>query len=143
MSKRPRITLYLLRAICLLHLLLAVMQPLMAGFFLAGEADAMTNLHSPIGSSLWMVSLLQLPIAILYWRPGGGRLLPAVVTLVLFFAEFVQLILGTAHQVAMHVPLGTLIVTTVVWLTIWTFRSQAAQPRASVVARSNETEVAA
>jgi hypothetical protein len=143
MSKRPVVTLYLLRAVCTLHLLLAVMQPLMAGLYLAGEADAMNKLHSPIGASLWMLSLLQFPVAVLYWRPGGGRLFPAVVTLVLFFAEFAQLILGSTHQVAMHVPLGTLIVTTVLGLTLWTYSKAARQPRASLVARSNETEVPA
>ena len=119
--------LWILRAVLTLHALLAVLQPVMAGIFLSGEADAMTNLHSPIGSTLWMYAFLQILVAGLYWR-RGGRALPFWASVGIFFAEFVQLVLGSTRQVAIHVPLGTLIVTAVVWLAIWSYRP---------VARSN------
>lgn len=128
---------WILRATLVLHAALAVLQPIMAGIYLSGEADAMTNLHSPIGSTLWMLAMLQILIAGLSWR-GGGRALPFGVSIGVFVAEFVQLVLGSTHRVALHVPLGTLIVTTVVWLAIWSFR-----PAARPVARSKEIEVAA
>ena len=120
-----------LRVVLVVHALLAVVQPVMAGIYLSGEADAMTNLHSPIGSTLWMYTLLQILVAGLYWR-GGGRALPFWASVGIFFAEFVQLVLGSTHQVAIHVPLGTLIVTAVVWLAVWSFRP---------VAQSNKMEV--
>ncbi|GAA1551928.1 hypothetical protein [Kribbella lupini] len=121
--RRPRVTLWLLRIVLLLHAGLVIAQPILAGYFLSGEADAM-DIHGPIGSTLWMVAMLQFVAAVLYWRPGGGRLWPAVVTLVLFFADFVQLTFGYLQNFAVHVPLGTAIVVTVVAMTIWSFRHQ-------------------
>ncbi|MEV6282315.1 hypothetical protein [Kribbella sp. NPDC051770] len=120
-TRRPRITLWLLRIILLLHTGLVIAQPILAGYFLSGEADAM-DIHGPIGSTLWMVAMLQFVVAVLYWRPGGGRLWPALVTLALFFADFVQLTYGYLQNFAVHVPLGTAIVGTVVAMTVWSFR---------------------
>lgn len=125
------VSLVMLRAVLVLHAALAVLQPVMAGIYLSGEADAMTNLHSPIGSTLWMLAILQILVAGIYWR-AGGRPVPFWVSTGLLIAEFVQLVLGSTHQVAIHVPLGTLIVTTAVGLAIWSFRP---------VAKSNRTEV--
>ena len=119
-------TLWLLRIVLLLHCGLVIAQPVLAGYFLSGEADAM-DLHGPIGSTLWMVAMLQFVVAVLYWRPGGGRLWPAAVTLVLFFADFVQLTFGYLQNFAVHVPLGTAIVVTVVAMTVWSFRQEAAR----------------
>lgn len=136
--RRPRVTLWVLRIFMLLHAAMAVLQPIMAGIFLSGEADAMNDWHSPIGSTLWMIALLQIPVAALYAWPGGGRLLPLWMTLGLFFAEFVQLILGSTHQIAIHIPLGTLIVTAVVWFAIWTWRPVARQPRRLVAESKKE-----
>ena len=125
-QRRPRVSLWFLRAALVLHAGLVCAQPILAGYFLSGEADAM-NVHGPIGSSLWMVSMIQFVIAVLYWRPGGGRFWPAVVALVLLFAEFVQLTYGYLQNFAVHVPLGTAIVITVVMMTVWSFRSSARQ----------------
>jgi hypothetical protein len=117
--------------VLLLHAGLLVMQPILAGYFLSGDADAM-NIHGPIGSSLWIMSMLQFVVAVLYWRPGGGRLWPALLTAVLFFAELVQLAMGYAQNFAVHVPLGTAIVATVVVMTVWSFRSSARRCRQEV-----------
>jgi hypothetical protein len=122
--RRPRVSLWLLRSVLVLHTGLVVAQPILAGYFLSGESDAMA-IHGPIGSTLWMISMLQFVAAVLYWRPGGGRWWPAAATLALFFAEFVQLIVGHLQNFAVHVPLGTAIVITVVAMTIWSFRSPA------------------
>jgi len=118
--RRPRASLWFLRTTLVLHTGLVVAQPVLAGYFLSGEVDAMA-VHGPIGSTLWMVSMLQFAAAVLYWRPGGGRLWPALITSVLFFAEFVQLIFGYLQNFAVHVPLGTAIVITVVAMAIWSF----------------------
>jgi hypothetical protein len=122
-KRKPRVTLWMLRIVLLLHAGLVIAQPILAGYFLSGEADAI-DVHSPIGSTLWMVAMLQFVVAVLYWRPGGGRLWPALVTLVLFFADFVQLVFGHLQNFAVHVPLGTAIVVTVVSMTVWSFRHQ-------------------
>jgi hypothetical protein len=128
---RPRASLWVLRAVLVLHACLVVAQPILAGYYLSGNADAM-NTHSPIGSSLWMLSMLQFVAAMLYWRPGGGRLWPAGVTILVFFAEFLQMIFGYAQNFAVHVPLGTAIVVGVVALTIWSFRPSARRGRTEV-----------
>ena len=126
--KRPRFTLQLLRMVLVLHALLVVLQPIAAGIYLSGEVDAM-NLHSPIGSTLWMITMLQFVVAVLYWRPGGGRLWPTIATAVLFLAEFAQMILGQSRILLVHVPLGVSIVAGVLLFTVWSFLPAARRPR--------------
>jgi cytochrome b len=115
-----KVTLWFLRLVLLLHCVLVILQPVMAGYFLSGEADAM-NWHSPIGSTLWMVTFLQILVAFGYWWPGRGRFWPVVATVALFFAEFLQMTLGHSQTMSVHVPLGTSIVVAVVLFTIWSF----------------------
>lgn len=134
MKRQPRASLWFLRIVLLLHSGLAVAQPILAGYFLTGEVDAM-KAHGPIGSTLWMMTALQFVAALLYWRPGGGRLWPLLVTVVLFFAEFAQLAVGYLQNFAIHVPLGTAIVTTVVLMTVWSFRADARRGRNPEVTR--------
>jgi len=122
--RRPRATLWTLRITLLLHAALIIAQPILAGYFLSGDVDAITA-HGSIGSTVWMVAMIQIVTALLYWRPGGGRLWPALVTVVLFFAEFVQLTYGYLQNFAVHVPLGTAIVIAVVWMAVWSFRPTA------------------
>jgi hypothetical protein len=126
--RRPRGSLWSLRLTLLLHAGLVVAQPILAGYFLAGEVDAM-DAHGPIGSTLWMVSMIQFVVALFYWLAGGGRIWPLLVTVVLFLAEFVQLTYGYLQNFAVHVPLGTAIVVTVVWMTVWSFRPAARRSR--------------
>ncbi|MEU4608157.1 hypothetical protein AB0F43_34680 [Kribbella sp. NPDC023972] len=126
--RRPRVSLWSLRLVLLLHAGLVVAQPILAGYFLSGDVDAM-NAHGPIGSTLWMVSMIQFVAAACYWLAGGGRVWPMLLTVVLFFAEFVQLTFGYLQNFAVHVPLGTAIVVTVVWMTIWSFRPAARRSR--------------
>jgi hypothetical protein len=117
-----------LRIILLLHAGLLSAQPILAGYFLSGDVDAM-NIHSPIGSTVWMLAMLQFVVAVLYWLAGGGRGWPVLLTVVLFFAEFVQLIFGSLQNFAVHVPLGTAIVITAVWMAVWSFRPAARRSR--------------
>ncbi|SDP62251.1 hypothetical protein SAMN04489867_3179 [Pedococcus dokdonensis] len=127
--KRPRVTLRLLQAILVVHAIAVVTQPLMAGLYLSGDVDAMNNVHSPIGSSLWLISVIQLAIALLYWGFGGGQIYPAGATVVLFVAEFLQMFLGQARLMKMHLPLGVTIVTSVFVFTVWSFTTAAREPR--------------
>ncbi|WP_405069169.1 hypothetical protein OG558_05020 [Kribbella sp. NBC_01510] len=122
--RRPRASLVSLRIVLVLHAALIVAQPILAGYFLSGNVDAM-NIHGPIGSSVWLVALIQFVVAAIYWLGGGGRSWPTVLTAVLFVAEFVQLVFGYQRNFAVHIPLGTAIVITVVWMTVWSFRPTA------------------
>jgi hypothetical protein len=133
-------TLALLRIMLVLHAALVVTQPVMAGYYLSGEADAI-DVHSPIGSTLWMLTFIQFFVAILYWRPGGGRLWPAVATVVLFLAEFAQMTVGYTQTRSVHIPLGTSIVVGVLLFTIWSFRPAARLGRSHTDAGDDTQEV--
>ena len=122
--RRPRASLWGLRITLVLHAVLVGAQPILAGYFLSGNVDAM-NIHGPIGSTVWMVAMIQFVAAAIYWLGGGGRAWPTLLTAVLFVAEFVQLIYGYLQNFAVHVPLGTAIVITVIWMAVWSFRPTA------------------
>ena len=122
--RRPRASLWGLRITLLLHAVLVGAQPILAGYFLSGNVDAM-NIHGPIGSTVWMVAMIQFVAAAIYWLGGGGRVWPTILTAALFVAEFVQLTFGYLQNFAVHVPLGTAIVITVIWMTVWSFRPTA------------------
>jgi hypothetical protein len=98
-----------LRALVLLHVVVALAQAVFAGSFLEGEGSAL-NLHQVTGTSIiTTVSLLQVIVAGLAWR---RRLLPAwfaLMSLLLFLAEMAQIGLGFTDQLALHVPLGSVI----------------------------------
>jgi hypothetical protein len=116
-------SLWALRIVLLLHCTLICAQPILAGYFLAGEVDAM-NVHGPIGGSIWMLGFLQVLVAAVYWLRGGGRVQPVLWSMALVAAEFVQLTFGYLQNFAVHVPLGTAIVGTVIWMTVWSFRQE-------------------
>jgi hypothetical protein len=123
--RRPRVTLQLLRITLVVHAVLVIAQPIAAGYFLSGNVDAMTDIHATIGGSVWMVAFLQTIVATCYTLAGRGRIWPTIASAVLVVAEFVQLTYGYLQNFAVHIPLGTAIVTTVVWMTVWSFRSTA------------------
>jgi hypothetical protein len=123
--RRPRVSLQLLRITLVLHAALIVAQPIAAGYFLSGNVDAMTDIHATIGGSVWIVAFVQTIVAACYTIAGRGRLWPTLASAVLVIAEFVQLTFGYIQNFAVHIPLGTAIVTAVVWMTVWSFRSTA------------------
>ena len=123
--RSPRVTLQLLRITLVVHAILVITQPIAAGYFLSGNVDAMTDVHATIGGSVWMVAFLQTIVATCYTLAGRGRIWPTIASAVLVVAEFVQLTYGYLQNFAVHIPLGTAIVTTVIWMTVWSFRSTA------------------
>lgn len=123
--RRPRVSLQLLRATLVLHAVLVVAQPIAAGYFLSGNVDAMNDVHATIGGTVWMIAFLQTIVAACYTIVGGGRVWPAILSPVLVIAEFVQMTFGYLQNFAVHVPLGTAIVGTVLWTTVWSFRKSA------------------
>ncbi len=75
--RRPRASLIGLRITLVLHAALVVAQPILAGYFLSGNVDAIT-IHGSIGSTVWMVAMIQFVVAAIYWLVGGGRVWPTV-----------------------------------------------------------------
>jgi hypothetical protein len=136
--RRPRVSLQLLRITLVLHAILIVAQPIAAGYFLAGNVDAMNDIHATIGGSVWMIAFLQTIVATCYTIVGGGRVWPAILSAVLVVAEFVQLTFGYLQNFAVHIPLGTAIVGTVLWMTVWSFRKSARDNRRETAQRGRQ-----
>jgi hypothetical protein len=136
--RRPRGTLQILRGMLVLHTILIVIQPIAAGYFLSGNVDAMNDVHATVGSTVWMIAFLQTVAAACYTLLGRGRIWPSVLSAALVVAEFVQLTYGYLQNFAVHIPLGTAIVITVIWMTVWSFRPTARLSRGEAVQRRRQ-----
>jgi hypothetical protein len=128
--RRPRITLWLLRAALTLHALVAVGQPLLIGGYLDGSFD-MLGIHRGNGSALPGYAFLGTLAAVGYAVVGGGRWHPVPATLTMVLLEGVQAGVGFARVLAVHVPLGVLVVTGAIVLAIWSWTPRARLPRAA------------
>jgi uncharacterized membrane protein len=126
-ARRPRFTLWLLRAGATLHLVLVLAQPVLAGLFLTGDVDAI-EVHAAVATALAFVALGLVVIAVMYLI-AGGRLwvLPAMVVLIV--AIGLQMAFGYTRVLAIHIPLGVAIVTVAVLLAIWVWTPAAARRR--------------
>ena len=111
--------LYTLQAVSVLSVLSLAWQFGTAGGMLGGGGTE--QLHG-IGSIVVHVltGLLTLA-AIAYWRPMGGPLWPAVVSVLVFAASFVQAAYGARDGLIVHVPGAMVLTVGVVWVTAWSF----------------------
>jgi len=116
-----------LRVIAVAQAVAVCLQPVLAGVYLNGSGGAM-RLHEPIGLGVTLLCLGQLLIATIYWRSGGdGFAVTASLTLLL--TEGLQVAMGYSRQLALHVPLGIVIVAIACSLAVWTCRPGAAVRR--------------
>ena len=124
----PLITLWLLRLAVTARLVAVLAQPVLAGRYLTGDVDAITA-HGAVGTALAALDLLVIAAAALYVTGGRGALwvLPAAV--LLFLAVGLQIGMGFARQLGVHVPLGVGIVTASVLLTAWVWAPSARRSR--------------
>ena len=116
-------SLVVLRVVAVAHAAAACLQPVLAGSYLSGHGAAM-RVHAPVGLSLFFVALTQLLTATIYWRSGGPGW-PALLSMALVAAEGVQITMGFARELAVHIPLGVGIVMTALVFAGWTFRPAA------------------
>jgi hypothetical protein len=85
-------------------------QVIFAGLFLDGH-DAWRDWHAANGMVLLpLLALVQVVLAVLVWRPGGGPGWPAIASVGLLVAVVLQNVIGQAGLLAVHVPLGVAIV---------------------------------
>src|SRR5882762_6379186 len=68
-----------LRLAVAFHSGIVFLQPVFAGLYMAGNFDAL-KLHEVNANLVGLLGIAQFVTALLYWRPGGGRLWPAAVT---------------------------------------------------------------
>lgn len=103
----------LARAMSLVLWLLAVSllaRVIFAGLFLDGH-DAWRNWHAANGMVLLpLLALVQVVLAVVVWRPGRGPGWPAIASVGLLVAILLQIAMGQAGLLAVHVPLGVAIV---------------------------------
>jgi hypothetical protein len=111
------------RSVAVLHAIMAVTQAFAAGALLQASTAGLV-LHQAVGGTLLLVATLQVPLAVLAWRPG--RLSPwlIAVSATLVVAETAQVALGYVGVLAVHVPLGVAIVGTAVALAWWAVRAR-------------------
>jgi hypothetical protein len=92
--------------------LLAVLvfaQAVFAGLFLDRNA-AWRDWHATNGMLLLpLLALVEVVLAVLVWRPGGGPGWIALASVGLLLAIFIQIAIGQTSQLAVHVPLGVAI----------------------------------
>jgi hypothetical protein len=127
-TRRPRLSLWLLRAVFTVHLVAVLGQPVLAGLYLAGDVDAIVT-HGTIGSLLAAINLLVIASTVVYVLGGRGRFWAIPVAVVMFLAVGFQIGAGYSRELQLHVPLGVAIVTASVLLAIWVWSPSAARPR--------------
>jgi len=108
----------LFRAVTVLHAALTVTQAIAAGAVLQASVAGLT-VHQAVAGGLFLVATLQIPVAVLAWRPGRLPAWPIAVSAGLLVVEVAQIAVGATGVLAVHVPLGVAIVGTTVALAVW------------------------
>lgn len=104
------------RAVSVLTALMVLAQPVLAGQFMRGGEPDMKDVHAVIGQSLHITVLIQLVLAFLARRTFGIGL--AVFNLILLILTTIQAGIGFSSDgeiIAIHIPLGTVILTLAVF----------------------------
>jgi heme A synthase len=107
-------------------------QAIFAGRMLSGSFPAL-HTHRENATYAGLAVLLAAICAIPIRWPGRGPLWPAVAGLGLFALIGLQILLGFARVLVVHVPLGVSIIVLGVLLTIWAWRYQPAKAPAQAV----------
>ncbi|MFD0402703.1 hypothetical protein ACFVHI_32025 [Kitasatospora sp. NPDC127121] len=110
----PRWPLILLRITATTLAVLALLQVMLAGSFLNGTYESLKD-HEGNAMTLATVVLCQLAAAALVRRPGRGPLWPLWTTAVLTVAVVGQIAAGYARSISVHVTLGALLVSGVLF----------------------------
>jgi hypothetical protein len=115
------VTLWVLRLLSALFAVLLAAQPVLAGRFLDGDYPALA-LHGGNGIALMAVSWLVLGATVLAWRPGRLPAWPIALTLLTSFLLPLQLGMGHARYLAVHLTLGVSLVAAGIGLALWAWR---------------------
>ena len=107
------------QATAALSVLALLWQFVTAGRILSGS-DA-TGVHGAGAIALHVTTGLLVVATLLHARAGGARW-PVVVAAAVFVAGFVQAALGSAGNMAAHVPGALVLVVGTVWITAWALR---------------------
>ncbi|MFI6152893.1 hypothetical protein ACIBCA_09390 [Kitasatospora sp. NPDC051170] len=111
----PRLPLILLRLITATVTLLALLQVMLAGSFLNGTYDSL-KAHEGTAMTLSTALLVQLVVAVLVRWPGRGPQWPLWSTAGLTAAVVAQILSGYGRALGVHVTLGVLTVSGVLFV---------------------------
>ncbi|MDF5758133.1 hypothetical protein [Spongiactinospora sp. TRM90649] len=95
-----------LRVAAALQVAAILVQAVTAGQLIGG-ADT-RGVHGMGAFAVHLFGLIQLVLAVVYWRAGRGPGWPAAVSLILLLLGFAQSAVGGMGNVTTHVPLGLL-----------------------------------
>lgn len=110
-TQRKAVNLYqrIFGAVALIHALLVVAQPVLAGMSLDGRSVAL-ELHYGNAMVIMSAAFIQTLLGLLWWKPGRGPGSAAGMSAFLLVAEVVQFLIGDAGLLAVHLPLGIIVV---------------------------------
>lgn len=133
--KTPRHwTLWPLRVVSTIVTIQVFAQAALAGSFLSGHYTAL-HAHEINGLLLAGFGWLLPVTAVLVWRPGRWVAWPMLAGLVAYGAIVVQMILGFSRSLAVHVPLGVLLLVALAFLCAWSWWPRHAGTAVSPVTR--------
>jgi hypothetical protein len=94
------------RAVLVVQAVLVFAQATSAGQFLSGAGDWL-RLHGTVGTAfIGLTLIVQTLLALAIWFPARGPAWPAILTALLFVAEWQQVEAGYGRRMALHIPLG-------------------------------------
>lgn len=100
------------------YVAVVVAQPVLAGQYLSGSYDAMA--WHELGAFLMMAAAVgAFGLAVLHAGVGRGPAWPVPLLIALFLGQSFQIGMGYSRMLAVHVPLGVLILATVLVLAAW------------------------
>ncbi|MEV0970765.1 hypothetical protein [Microtetraspora glauca] len=121
-TRAPAWIVWWLRIAATGHLVGVLGQAVLAGLFVTGNVDMLTQHRDNAGVTHVML-YLQLVAAIVLWRPGRGPSWPAWAGAALVALETAQVVLGQNRILAGHFPLGVTIFGASAVMAVWTWRS--------------------
>jgi hypothetical protein len=114
-------TLWVLRIVSGIQAVLLLAQPILAGRFLDGDFPSLST-HGANGLALMGLAWLVVIAAVLAWRPGRLPAWPVAVSVACAFLLPIQLGMGHARLLAVHLILGVALVAAGVAVAIWAWR---------------------
>ena len=114
-------TLWILRVFAGIQAIMLIAQPVLAGRFLDGDYPSLST-HGNNGLALMGTAWLVVIAAVLAWRPGRLPAWPIAIAVVCAVLLPVQLGMGHARYLAVHLVMGVSLVAAGVVLAIWAWR---------------------
>src|SRR3954451_8081269 len=116
-----RRSLLALRVVAVLHAVVMLAQPVLAGRYLDGAVDAIA-LHRENATVVAVLDAAQLICAVVFAWKGRGRRWPIWASLAVAVGVEVQVGFGSASLLVVHVPLGVSLIVAQVVTVVWLFR---------------------